>query len=106
MIYGLEKWRNIRAARHEPEVRRTLARAYWTVLVIFFAFLCLASIGYGVWQFTRPLDTKESEVTVGTGSPRSVLNRIDLQAVLEGFDARAVRFEERQSAPIPTRDPS
>lgn len=104
MIYRFEKLKDARAARHEPEARLLLARIYWAALIILLAVICVASIGYGVWEFTRPLGAKASDVKVGTG--KTVLQRVDLQGVLEGFDAWATRFEERRTAPVTARDPS
>ena len=96
------KLREAFGARHEPEARTLLARAYWSFLIILFASMAVAAVVYGAWEFTRPLEAK-SDIVVGT--PKTTLNRADLQKVLDGFDARADRFEERRRVPA-SRDPS
>lgn len=97
-------WKEMRAARHDPEMRRTLARTYWSLLVMLLMVTGVVSVAYGAWQFTRPLEQKvESDVTLG--APRAPLNRADIQMVLGGFDARSEQFEARRAAP-PPRDPS
>ena len=97
------KWNEARAARHEPEARRLLARTYWAFLICSVTLVGVFSIGYGVWEFMRPLEKSESEVVVGAS--KTILNRVELQAILDGFDLRTDRFEERRVAPA-VRDPS
>lgn len=92
-----------RSNRYEPESRLEFARVYWTVLVALFAVAGVASIIYGVWQFTRPFNQAASEAIVG--APKASLNRADIQEVLDGFDVRARQFEERRTVPL-VRDPS
>src|SRR5262245_14429774 len=93
------------AGRHEPEAFHLLARVYWAGLVSLLAIVTIASIAYGAWEFMRPLEAaNESEVTVG--AQNSILNRAELPKVLDGFDARAARFEELRRSPETVRDPS
>lgn len=89
---------------HEPEARHVLARAYWTFLLSLFMLTTIGAVAYGAWEFTRPFEENASEVTVG--APKTLLNRSDIQGVLDGFDARAAQFEERREAPALARDPS
>lgn len=89
--------------RYEPEAWRAFAGVYWSALVALFTVAALSSIAYGAWQFTRPFNQAVSDAVVS--APRATLNRADIQKVLDGFDVRAVQFEERQSAPA-MRDPS
>lgn len=98
------KFKDARAARTEPEAQKFLAQIYWAFLIIFFSVITLVSIGYGMWEFTRPLEPAAGEAQLGSGN-KALLNRADLQAVLQGFDARASQFEERRAA-SPVRDPS
>jgi hypothetical protein len=98
------KIRDAYAARHEPEAARVLATFFWAILMTFTVVICILVIGYGAWEFTRPLASGDgSSVTVGA---RKVLSRSDIQKVLEALEARAGLFEERRAAPIPVRDPS
>lgn len=98
---------NIRAiardARYEPESQRTLARVYWIALILFFLVMVSAGIAYGAYEFSRPLTPPESEIVVGNRKPP--INRAELQTVLDGFDMRTVRFDERRAEPT-LRDPS
>jgi len=102
--YGVSvKIRDAYASRHEPEAARVLGEFVWAIQLILITLIVLSSIGYGIWEFIRPLDVPEDS---GVGSSRKGFVRSDLQKVLEGFDARAVRYEERRTAPVPIRDPS
>lgn len=97
------KIRDAFRARHEPEAHAQIARAYWALMISLFALSTVLSIAYGAWEFSRPLEGSGSDVTVG--SPRAPLNRADLQEILDGFDERATRFDERRTAPA-LSDPS
>jgi hypothetical protein len=90
-------------ARHEPEAQALLAHAYWSALISLLALIAIGSVAYGAWEFMRPLTQDISSVTVG--SPKAPLNRAELQTVLDGFDERNIRFEERRVAPA-LADPS
>ena len=97
--------RDVLSSRHEPEAERLLASGYWSLLIILLVCMIVGGIGFGAWEFTRPLVAPmESEVTVG--SAKAPLNRADLQKVIEGFDGRAERFEQRRAQPVTVRDPS
>ncbi|MFZ2886741.1 MAG: hypothetical protein WA021_02890 [Minisyncoccia bacterium] len=95
--------KNVLAWRHEPEAGQRFARTYWAVVMSLFMITVVAGLGFGVWEFFQPLSHETSEVTVGT--PKTALNRTDIQIVLIGFDARAALFEERQQMPA-MQDPS
>lgn len=100
----LTRWKDLRAARHEPEGRRALARVYWTALIIFFIIFNIGCVLYGVWHFTRPLRGPVSEAKVA--APQIPLHRSELDGVLNAFESRVNNFEERQGAPSSGRDPS
>ena len=85
----ISRWTEQRAARHEPEVRRSLARGYWVVLLVIMLIVSAFSVAFGVWQFTRHLGPQESDIKLGT--PQVPLHRGDLQAALEAFDAQQRR---------------
>ena len=98
------KIRDAYRARHEPEAERILGQFYWAVLISFFAMSVVASIGYGVWEFMRPESAiPESSASLGA---KKTLTRPDLQKVLEAFDQRATKYENRRIAPVLVRDPS
>lgn len=102
--YGVTvRIRDAYASRHEPEAARVLGEFVWAIQLILITLIVLCSIGFGIWEFMRPLEVPED---VGVGSTRKGFVRSDLQKVLEGFDVRAQRYEERRTAPVPVRDPS
>ena len=100
----ISRWTEQRAARHEPEVRRSLARGYWIMLLVIMLIVSAFSVAFGAWQFMRPMVPTKSTAKLGT--PQMPLHRADLQAALEAFDARAAVFEERAGSPSAPRDPS
>lgn len=97
------KLKDAYAARHEPEAIRLLARMYWAFLIVAFTLTVLVVIAYGVWEFFRMPRTDESLSGV---RPQVAFTRAQLQQLLEKFDARAERFQERMTAPAAAKDPS
>lgn len=95
--------RDALAARHEPEAQYFLASIYWNALVTTFVGIVIVSLGFGAWEFFwTPMSTE----TVVNARPQAVFTRVQLQQTLEGFDARAERFDERMLVPISGKDPS
>ena len=92
------------AARSEPEAVRFLGSVYWALLGTVFALVVAASIAFGVWEFLQPL-ASDSDTVVG-GHPQKTLTKSDLERVLDGFDARASKYNSRKTAPVLVRDPS
>ncbi len=88
------RWHELRDARHEPEGRKSLSRVYWAALIVFFIVFSIGCMIYGIWQFSLPLRGVQSEAKVA--APQIPLQRSELQAVLQAFDERTQRFEERQ----------
>lgn len=88
------RWHELRDARHEPEGRKSLSRVYWATLILFFMLFSIGCILYGIWQFSLPLRGVQSSAKVA--APQIPLQRSELQAVLQAFDERTRRFEERQ----------
>lgn len=97
------KIRDAYAARHEPEALRILARTYWAFLIVGFILTVLIAISFGVWEFFRMPTTDESLSRV---RPQTAFTKAQLQGLLDKFDARATKFQERMTAPVQTRDPS
>lgn len=97
------KLKDARAARYEPEAQQLLAHVYWAALIVTLVLISVAGISYGVYEFKRPLQPAEGDVVVG--GAKAPLNRVELQAVLDGFDSRTGMFDERRAAPL-VRDPS
>jgi hypothetical protein len=97
------KLKDAYAARHEPEAIRLLARMYWSFLIVGLALTVTTAIAFGVWEFFR-MPAPDS----GTSGmrPQTAFTRAQLQELLEKFDARAARFEERMTAPVSAKDPS
>ena len=92
------------AARHEPEGARVLCEFVWAILVLLLVLMILGGIGFGIWQFTRPL-AGDVESSVSVGAHKSV-TRSELQKILEGFGARAEKYEKRRTAPVGVKDPA
>ncbi len=91
-------------ARHEPEAQRLLGTFYWTMLIFFLALFVMGGVGYGVWEFKRPLtEGAEESVSVGT---KKVITKIEIEKMLQAFEARATMYESRLKAPSPIKDPS
>ncbi|OHB18799.1 MAG: hypothetical protein A2854_02955 [Parcubacteria group bacterium RIFCSPHIGHO2_01_FULL_56_18] len=97
------KLKDAYAARHEPEAIRLLARAYWAFLILGLTFTVITVISYGVWEFFRM-----PTVDAGTSGmrPQTAFTRAQLQELLDKFDARAEKFQERMTAPVSAKDPS
>ncbi|MBL8158296.1 hypothetical protein JNK62_02060 [bacterium] len=91
------------AARHEPEAQRLLAQAYWAFLITSFVAAVIVVIAFGVWEFFRMPVVDESLSGV---RPQTAFTKAQLQELLEKFDMRADRFQERLTAPVVARDPS
>ena len=91
------------AALGEPEAEHFLGSVYWALLVIVLVSLLLGGIGFGVWEFLQPLPEQQSLVS---GHAQNALTKDDVEKVLEGFDARAKKFESRRAVPLLVRDPS
>lgn len=96
--------RDAYAARHEPEGARVLGEFFWALLILLLALMVSGGIGFGIWEFTRPL-TQDVESSVSVGARKSV-TRSELQKILEGFGARAEKYEKRRTAPVGVKDPS
>ncbi|OGG58576.1 hypothetical protein A2765_02525 [Candidatus Kaiserbacteria bacterium RIFCSPHIGHO2_01_FULL_56_24] len=97
------KLRDAYAARHEPEAARFLARVYWAFLIVTLAMVVVLSILYGVWEFMQAPQRDESVTGLHA---QQVFTRAQLDTVLQGFDARAARFQTRMTAPVSAKDPS
>ncbi len=91
-------------ARHEPEAERFLGRVYWAFLIILLALTICGSLGFGVWEFIKPIAVIPEDA-VNTRA-RKVLTKMDLQKILQAFDERAEEYESRKTAPLPVKDPS
>ncbi len=92
------------AARSEPEAVRFLGSVYWALIGSVFTLVVVGSIAFGVWEFLQPL-TSDSDTVVG-GHAQKSLTKSDLETVLDGFDARATKYNSRKTAPVLVRDPS
>lgn len=91
-------------ARHEPEAQRVLGTFYWTILVILLILMVGGGLGYGAWQFKQPLvEGTEESVSV---SAKKVITRTEIEKVLQAFEARSSKYDERLNAPPPVKDPS
>jgi hypothetical protein len=97
------KVRDAYAARHEPEAQRLLARTYWSFLILGFLLATMLTIAYGVWEFFR---TPAVDDSLSDVRPQAAFTKPQLQGLLEKFDLRADRFQERLTAPVTVRDPS
>jgi|GEM_PF-1469956 len=97
------KLKDAYAARHEPEAIRLLARMYWAFLIVGLSLTVVTVISYGIWEFFR---MPVVDAGISGMRPQAAFTRAQLQELLEKFDARAAKFEERMTAPVSARDPS
>ncbi len=101
-MFFIKKIKEVHAARYQPETQEKIARGYWAFLLLCVALAVVGGVVIGMWEFSRPY-SEEGGATLG--APQSPLDTVKLRAILDGFDARVRRFEERQDAP-PLADPS
>ena len=92
------------AARAEPEAVRFLGSVYWASIITFFTLVVAASIAFGIWEFMQPLSNTPD--TIVGAHPQKTLTKSDLGKILDGFDARAKKYNTRKIAPVLVRDPS
>lgn len=96
------KFRELLAARHEPEAYRRLARGYWMFLVALCALASAAGIAMGAREFMNGV-TQEGKPEVRA---QTSLSKTQLQEVLDGFRGRVEKYESLRAAPRTVRDPS
>jgi len=97
--------REVWSFRHEPEHFRKLADFYWRALLVLAALTIMGFAAYGMMKFMDSLTANEDLlVASGTGVP--LLNQRDLQATLEGFEARRARYEALKVSTPNIADPS
>ena len=94
-----------RAGRYEPESIRAFAHFLWRSLLI--AGLCLAvlSCAYGVWVFSQVMSQLNAPVAEAKVNAQ-VLNRTELNAVLDALDRRNQQFETLKTQAPVVPDPS
>ena len=93
--------------RHRPENMRAFADLYWRTLLYLASIVTFFVIGFGIFELSSVFkDIGSGAGAGGSAQPIPTLNREQLRDTLEGFEARAVRFESlKTSAPVFT-DPS
>ncbi len=92
------------SSRHEPEAAHRLGEWYWMFLMTLLALIVIGGVAFGVWEFITPL-TIETAESVSVGQRKGV-TKTDIVKVLDGFETRADKYEERRVAPVPVKDPS
>ncbi|MBI2612948.1 hypothetical protein HYW59_04050 [Candidatus Kaiserbacteria bacterium] len=101
-------WGSIRDTwqyRHEPEKLRTLADAYWRIL-LFIAVLVLAGLIFYAGLKFYSVFAGEEENPLLSGGGGIFLNPADLQMTMEGFDHRRAAYESFKRNPPKIADPS
>jgi hypothetical protein len=96
-------YKDLYAARHEPEALHSIARSYWSSVVVGLFVVLTGAIGYGIWEFFR---TPQPDDATSGVRPQLAFTRAQLQDLLGQFDARRVRFEERMNLQSAIKDPS
>jgi hypothetical protein len=98
--------RDIYAARHEPEGLRRLADFYWRGVLSLAFLIAACAILYGVWNILNVLNDLSAAPDT-SASPPPPLDRTQLDATLNGFEARQAQFNALETTPGPTiPDPS
>ena len=110
MKWIIHLWAHVRdvwSYRHEPEHLRVLAGAYWHILLITVACGAASVALYGGLQFLSVRGMGEKVVgSLPSGVASTPLNQKELQATLEGFDARKERYEFLRTNRPEIADPS
>ena len=102
----LRKVRDLWGYRHEPEHLRRLAELYWRILLIVAGILVLLATLYGAGKFREVLRGEAENPLKSSGGALPILVQKDLQAILEGFSARATQHEMFKKSPPKVTDPS
>jgi len=103
-------WTRIRdtySYRYEPEYLRTLAENFWRAVLFVLALVIVGGIVYGGLALLTVLaDVSDIENSVASRAPVPGLNRVQLQATIDGFESRKVNYEFLKAHPPKVVDPS
>lgn len=99
------RFRDLYAARFEPEGVRVLADAYWRGLLVLTVVVVVWVLAYGVLELFSTLHILAKEQDT-SALPPPVLSHSELSAVVQGFDVRAETYESLRSRPPSFSDPS
>ena len=100
----LERARDLYSYRDEPERFHALADLYWRALLAFIAIITVCALTYGMWELFTILNPTPADV-VAKSSP-DVLNKLQLQSVLDRFAARRAAYEKLKNNPPRSADPA
>lgn len=99
-------WKNLYAARNEPENIRPLAELYWRALIGGGLLLIACIIVWGIWVFIAVITSLGSAGAPNSQTPPILLDRNKLQTTISVFHSRANSFDAAQNAPATATDPS
>lgn len=99
-------WRDLYAARNEPENIRPLAELYWRALIGIGLILIVAVIAWGILVFVSVITSLGTAATPSSQTPPILLDRNKLQTTILSFQTRATAFEAAQTTPASAADPS
>lgn len=98
-------FRELYAARHEPENVRPLAEAYWRALLVLSALLIIGILFFGAWEFASVM-RKISTSSNGNAPKVDVLDRTKLEDTLAKFAERQSTYEAAKGKKPGLSDPS
>lgn len=90
--------------RHEPHAARRFFASLWFLLIVFWVISFFVCGAYGFYVFSNKEPV--SDLSSGVRAAPDTLNRSALQEVLDGFEQKKTRFEERKAKSSRAEDPS
>ena len=109
MISLFTIWTRARDAwsyRHEPEVLRSLADAYWRALLFVVMLLIIAIALYSGLRLFEILTSSEEKTALQRSGGGAALNRAELETMLNSFVEKEVRYEYLKKNRPQIADPS
>ncbi len=93
-------------AKHEPEVLRPIAEAYWRVMLVYLLIGVVAIIALSVWEFRMVMSKITAQGDVGSTPIANVLDKAQLVEVLQKFEERKMQYGEKSVTAPTVVDPS
>ncbi len=110
MKFSHTRWNKLGDAyanRTEPESFRILASTYWHALLYITITIVLLAVSYGLWQFVAVFAIpEEPQMLVPSGTRAPIIDRAELEGVVEGFKDREGEYNSLRSNPPSFVDPS
>jgi hypothetical protein len=109
MKFSNDTWNELRSlyeGRHQPESLQLLAELYWRTLLSVSLVCVVGILIFGTWEFISVLGELSSSQGGANSAPPAVLNRPQLESVLNTYDARQATYQATQANPVSIGDPS